>query len=99
MEALIEELASYPAPAPEPGDNPDPGADSTLGPVGLRAPDGSELSFLAMFAGFDNPFEVTTSELAIELLFPADRATADALRALVPGKGGTVGGSDSHENP
>jgi hypothetical protein len=33
-----------------------------------------------MFATFDTPFEVTTSELAMELLFPADQATAAALR-------------------
>lgn len=32
-----------------------------------------------MFATFDTPFEVTTSELAIELLFPADRKTAELL--------------------
>jgi hypothetical protein len=32
-----------------------------------------------MFASFDTPFEVTTSELAVELLFPADTATAEAL--------------------
>jgi hypothetical protein len=37
-----------------------------------------------MFAGFDTPFEVTTSELAIELLFPADRATAMALGKGAP---------------
>ena len=35
-----------------------------------------------MFATFDTPFEVTTSELAIELLFPADRATAEVLTNL-----------------
>jgi hypothetical protein len=35
-----------------------------------------------MFATFDTPFEVTTSELAIELLFPADRATAELLKNL-----------------
>ena len=40
------------------------------------------LSFVGMFASFDTPFEVTTSELAIELLFPADEATAEALRRL-----------------
>jgi hypothetical protein len=32
------------------------------------------------FAPFDTPFEVRTSEPAIELLFPADQATAKALR-------------------
>jgi hypothetical protein len=36
-----------------------------------------------MFATFDTPFEVTTSELAMELLFPADQATAEALAARV----------------
>jgi hypothetical protein len=48
----------------------------------MRAPGGGELSFFGMFATFDTPFEVTTSELAIELLFPADRATTDLLEAL-----------------
>ncbi|MDX6661804.1 MAG: hypothetical protein QOJ55_2626 [Solirubrobacteraceae bacterium] len=36
----------------------------------FRAPGGGELAYFGMFAGFDTPFEVTTSELAIELLFP-----------------------------
>ena len=31
-----------------------------------------------------NPFEVTTSELAIELLFPANRATTEALKKGQP---------------
>ena len=59
---------------PEPERDPasDPGRrDPRPGP-GAR-PDGGELSFFGMFATFDTPFEVTTSELAIELLFPADR--------------------------
>src|SRR5206468_2232294 len=51
-----------------------------LGPVRVRLPDGAELSFFGMFATFDTPFDVTSSELAVELLFPADRATATALR-------------------
>jgi hypothetical protein len=42
---------------------------------------GGELSFFGLFATFDTPFEVTTSELAIEFLFPADRRTAEALGA------------------
>jgi hypothetical protein len=37
-----------------------------------------------MFATFDTPFDVTSSELAVELLFPADRATATALRERAP---------------
>jgi transcriptional regulator with XRE-family HTH domain len=84
LAALIDEIAAYPEPAADPGHDPDfdPGASGAIGPLRVRAPEGVELSFIGMFAGFDTPFEVTTSELAIELLFPADRATADALRAL-----------------
>lgn len=43
-----------------------------------------ERSFFGMFAGFDTPFEVTTSELAIELLFPADQMTAEAFKKGEP---------------
>ncbi len=53
-----------------------------LGPVRVRAPDGGEWSFFGMFGTFDMPFEVTISELAIEMLFPADRKTADAFESL-----------------
>lgn len=56
-----------------------------MGPLRVRAPTGEELSLLGMFATFDTPFEVTASELALELLFPADQATADALEALARG--------------
>jgi hypothetical protein len=52
--------------------------------VRLHAPDGRELSFLGMYAGFDTPFEVTASELAIELLYPADRATSEAFAKGAP---------------
>jgi hypothetical protein len=48
----------------------------------MRASDGRELAFYGMYATFETPFEVTTSELAIELLFPADAQTAEALRQL-----------------
>ena len=86
LAALIDEIAGYPASNDE-GDGAAVGADGTPGPLKLRAPDGGELAFLSMFAGFDTPFEVTTSELAIELLFPADRATAEAVRDLAGGAG------------
>lgn len=79
LAALIEEIAAYPVPAPEHDVAPDSDGSEMLGPVRVRTPDRGELSFFGMFAGFDTPFEVNTSELAIELLFPADRATAEAL--------------------
>jgi transcriptional regulator with XRE-family HTH domain len=79
LAALLEEVAGYPIPGDKPDPAPDPEAREMLGPARFRAPGGGELSFFGMFATFDTPFEVTTSELAMELLFPADQATAEAL--------------------
>lgn len=81
LEALLAEIAAYPAPGEEgePSDEP-PG--EILAPLKLHAPGGGELSFVGMFASFDTPFEVTSSEIAIELLFPADRDTGEALAEL-----------------
>ncbi|MGI8441317.1 MAG: transcriptional regulator, partial [Thermoleophilaceae bacterium] len=78
LAALIEEIDGYPRPEG------DAVREETeiLGPLKMRAPDGRELSFLGMFAIFDTPFEVTASELAVELMFPADRGTAEALEAF-----------------
>lgn len=76
--ALIDEVAGYEYPGqPTGGVN---GHTESLGPLRLRGPNGSVLSFFGMFATFDTPFEVNASELAIELLFPADEATVEALR-------------------
>lgn len=81
LAALAAEVAAYPAPAPEPDS--DPTAGGVIGPLRIRSPgDGPELSFIPMFAGFDAPFDVTTSELAIELLFPNDAATAAMLEGI-----------------
>ena len=77
LASLIDEVAGYPMPEHDAAS--EPAADQMLGPVRVRTPDGGRLSFFGMFASFDTPFEVTTSELAIELLFPADRQTAEAL--------------------
>ena len=77
LRSLMDEVAAYPAPVDEL--QADQADSEILGPVRLCAPGGGEWAFFGMFAGFDTPFEVTTSELAIELLFPADLATAEAL--------------------
>lgn len=76
LAVLIEEISGYPG-ADQPREQGEP-----LGPLKVRAPDGTELSFFGMFATFDTPFEVTASELAVELMFPADAATAEALEAF-----------------
>jgi transcriptional regulator with XRE-family HTH domain len=93
--ALLEEISGYPVPGGEDQQTDDD--REFLGPLKVRAPDGLELSFFGMFATFDTPFEVTTSELAMELLFPADAATADYVKAAEvssarpPGGGGARG--------
>ncbi|MGE3395800.1 MAG: helix-turn-helix domain-containing protein [Sphingomonas sp.] len=78
LEALREELKAYPAPAPKhrPED-----MNSIVVPFELATPAGT-LSFFSTTTVFGTPVEVTLSEIAIEAFFPADRETAEALRAM-----------------
>ncbi|MGI8930845.1 MAG: transcriptional regulator, partial [Sphingomicrobium sp.] len=78
LEALAEELKSYPAPASAtPGGE---GAGIAV-PLILDSPVG-RLSFLSTTTMFGTPVEVTLSEIAIESFFPADQDTGERLRAL-----------------
>jgi transcriptional regulator with XRE-family HTH domain len=77
---LLGEVNSYPSPARDAAVERD--ARSPAGPIRMRSPDGSEYSFFGLFATFDAPFDVASSELAIELAYPADPFTAQALREL-----------------
>ena len=74
---LIDEVRGYPVAEAHAAAR--SGTPPPLGPVIIRTRSHDELSFFGMFAAFNIPFEVTTSELAVELLFPADDATAAAL--------------------
>jgi transcriptional regulator with XRE-family HTH domain len=85
LASLIDEIAGYPVPEPDANGVTGFASGEMLGPVRVRTADGGELAFFGMFASFDTPFEVTTSELAVELLFPADRTTAEILRERGPG--------------
>lgn len=83
LAVLLAEVAGYPAPEYEH----DPASEASAGQIltplmRMRGPDGVELSFFATVATFGTAVEVTTSELSIELTFPADAATAEALRNL-----------------
>ena len=83
LTVLLEEVAGYPGPEYER----DPGSEAAAGHIltplmRMRGPEGGELSFFATVATFGTAVEVTTSELSIELTFPADAATAEALRNL-----------------
>jgi transcriptional regulator with XRE-family HTH domain len=84
LAGLLDELATYPAP----GDPPDTldAAGGVAVPLALRAPDGSVLSFISTTTVFGTPVDITLSELALEIFFPADDATAQALRRLGDGQ-------------
>ena len=77
LKELLREVEAYPGDGTEPA-APPVEVGEFLGPVRVHAPDGGEWAFFGMFAGFDTPFEVTSSELALELLFPADERTQRA---------------------
>jgi transcriptional regulator with XRE-family HTH domain len=80
--ALLDEVSSYPLREPERGGSSEQGQESHAGPIAIRGPDGRRYSFFGLFAAFDAPFDVATSELALELAYPADTYTADALHEL-----------------
>ena len=80
LAALLTELRAYPAPGgPKPGI--DEGAGRVFVPLQLRVGEGV-LSFISTTTVFGTPTDVTLSELAVEAFFPADPATAEALRAM-----------------
>ncbi|HEX6753492.1 MAG TPA: helix-turn-helix domain-containing protein [Solirubrobacterales bacterium] len=79
---LLELVASYPAPEHEQLPVVEAAAREILTPLRMRTPDGDELSFVGTVATFGFAGEVTTSELSIESLFPADAATAETLESM-----------------
>ena len=79
---LLDELIAYPAPA-RTGRETQHDVNSVIVPFKL-AVDGMVLSFISTTTVFGTPIDITLSELAIEAFFPADAATAAALRAHQP---------------
>jgi len=77
LQALLEELEGYPG-----GEEPEDGEQTIAVPLRLTT-DGGELAFISTVATFGTAVEVTASELSIESFFPANAATADAMRAYV----------------
>ena len=77
LRTLHEELAAYPAP-PDGGEP----VNEVAVPLRLRTPLG-ELRFLSTVTTFGTPVDITVEELSIETFFPADPATAEALRRAV----------------
>jgi transcriptional regulator with XRE-family HTH domain len=81
--ALMDELKAYPIPAAS-------NAWSAAGPhdfAGIVVPlelttDSGVLSFFSTTTIFGTPLDISLSELAIESFFPADSATAEAMRRV-----------------
>lgn len=80
LRALYEEVSRYPAPADGDAAPAEPPGPFQV-PLRVRTPYG-ELSMFSTMATFGAPADVTLSELAIELFYPLDEFTANALRAL-----------------
>nr|WP_199432211.1 helix-turn-helix transcriptional regulator [Qaidamihabitans albus] len=82
LAALLEELRGYPCAQAVP-EIEIPGPGDFLVPLRIRH-GGAELSFFSTVATFGTPLDVTLAELSIESFYPADPATADALRNARP---------------
>lgn len=80
LTALYQELRDYPCDQAEPAvDIPGPG--EVFVPLRFRH-DGDVLTFFSTVATFGTPLDITVSELVIESFYPADTATATALRRV-----------------
>jgi transcriptional regulator with XRE-family HTH domain len=80
LTALLNELQQW----PKPGDENDAIGPAPFGgiaiPLVLRTPAGT-LSFISTTTVFGTPVDVTLSEIALEAFYPADRQTAELLKA------------------
>jgi transcriptional regulator with XRE-family HTH domain len=74
---LRDEVAAYPAPD---HDGPTEVVGDIAVPLQLRTEAGGELRFISTMATFGTAIDITVAELSIESFFPADEATARAMR-------------------
>ncbi|PPK70975.1 helix-turn-helix transcriptional regulator [Actinokineospora auranticolor] len=75
---LHDELVAYPC--DDPVSDLDPHTADVVIPLRMRGPTG-DLAFISTVTTFGTPVDITVAELAIESFFPADTATAEALRS------------------
>jgi len=78
---LLAELRGYPAPDSPIAHASDRDVATVAMPFRL-ATEAGILSFFSTTTVFGTPVDITLSELALECFFPADRATAEAMRRL-----------------
>jgi hypothetical protein len=80
LASLLEELRGYPVPDGA-GEHIEGELLGVAMPLRFRTSSGV-LSFISTTTIFGTPVDVTLQELALETFFPADEATAEALRSL-----------------
>lgn len=84
LAALLDELKAYPVPTSHAAEAP-VAEPAVVVPLQLASPAGT-LSFISTTTVFGTPVDITLAELALETFFPADEATARALRRLSDGQ-------------
>ncbi|HUH84493.1 MAG TPA: helix-turn-helix transcriptional regulator [Stellaceae bacterium] len=84
-EALLAEVRAYPSPPTRVEVEAEEGAQRYATPLKIATDDGI-VSFLGTTTVFGTPMDVTLSELALEMLFPADARTAAIVNALSSGE-------------
>jgi transcriptional regulator with XRE-family HTH domain len=81
IESLLAEVLAYPVPAGEAAAPGGEGAERYATPLRIATLVGT-VSFLSTTTIFGTPTDVTLSELALEMLFPADDETAAVVKRL-----------------
>lgn len=80
---LLEELKSYPKPKSSRNNRASSDTDYSRVAVPLRlATEDGELSFLVTTTVFGTPIDITLSEIAVEVFFPADAQTAQIINRI-----------------
>jgi transcriptional regulator with XRE-family HTH domain len=83
-EALLAEVMAYPSPRSRAAAEAEEGAQRYATPLKI-ATDAGVVSFLSTTTVFGTPTDVTLSELALEMLFPADARTVTIVNTLTTG--------------
>ena len=86
LDALLRELLAFPVVDSGAADQDQKNYAGVLIPMQLRTPAGV-LSFFSTTTVFGTPVDITLSEIALEAFFPADAATAEALRFAANAQG------------
>jgi hypothetical protein len=78
---LEKELRAYPGVSDAQAGSRNP-SSALFVPLVLRVAGGLELTFFNTLTAFGTALDITLAELTIEALYPADRATTEAVRAV-----------------